>query len=73
MFGQSNKGIELRRAINKHIVSNWLFYRNKINFPYSRQVGVSGAMAKFDDPLEYKNFLQTCHMLTNLLLIKIEK
>ena len=59
ILGLLSKGKELRREINKHIVSNWLFYRNKIDFPYSRQVGVSGDMANFNDPLEYQNYLQT--------------
>ena len=57
LFAQQNGGVEFRRHINKHIVAHWDYYRNKINFPYKRQVGVSGHFAEFNDPTEFQNFL----------------
>ena len=59
MFAQPHKGKHLRREVNKHMVSNWDYYKNKIGFPYERQVGVAGATVKDSDPFQFLNFLQT--------------
>ena len=59
IFAQPHKGKQFRREINKHMVANWSFYQDKINFPYERQVGVIGKNVKFSDPFEFQNFLQS--------------
>ena len=59
MFALPQNGKQFRTEINKHMVSNWSFYQNKISFPYERQVGVGGKTVVFHDSLEFQNFLQT--------------
>ena len=59
MFAQPHKGKHLRREVKKHMVSIWDYYKNKIGFPYERQVGVAGATVKDSDPFQFLNFLQT--------------
>ena len=59
IFGEPSEGLQFRRKINMHLVSHWPYYKDKIEFPYERQVGVSGEYAKFSDPFELQNFLQT--------------
>ena len=59
MFAMPQNGKQFREQINKHIVSNWTYYKDKICFPYERQVGVNGKNVVFHDPLEFQNFLQT--------------
>ena len=56
IFAQQN-GQEFRRAINKHFVSHWDYYKNKIHFPFKRQIGVVGQVVEFNDPFEFQNFL----------------
>ena len=57
IFAQPHKSPEFRRQLNKHIASHWPYYRNKISFPYERQVGVEGELARFTDPQEFLDFL----------------
>ena len=59
IFAQPEHGRDLRRKMNKHMVLHWEYYKNKMEFPYERQVGVSGKTAKFTDPQEFQDFLQT--------------
>ena len=59
IFAQHKESKQFRRVVNKHFVSHWEHYKHKISFPYERQVGVNDKMAKFQDPMEFQNFLQT--------------
>ena len=59
IFAQPTQGKEFRIVINKYMVSHWEFCKNKISFPYERQVGVGGKIVKFNDPMEFQNFLQS--------------
>ena len=57
IFAQPHKSHQFREQLNKHIVSHWTYYKNKIAFPYERQVGVEGEHAVFTDPQEFLDFL----------------
>ena len=59
IFAQASKAKQFRREISKHIVANWAFYQNKVDFPYERQVGVGGKTVLFSDPIDFLSFLQT--------------
>ena len=59
LFGDPNQAIKFRRTINKYLVSHWEYFKDKITFPYQRQVGVDGNTLDFSDPLDFQNFLQT--------------
>ena len=59
IFAQASKSRQFRREINKHMVANWEYYKNKVIFPYDRQVGVGGKHVKFTNSLDFQNFLQT--------------
>ena len=59
IFAQPTEGKEFRIVINKYIVSHWEYHKHKIPFPYERQVGISGKVVKFNNPMDFQNFLQT--------------
>ena len=59
IFAKLSEARNFRRQLNKHIVSHWSYYKNKINFPYERQVGVNGETAVFTEPFDFQNFLQS--------------
>ena len=56
LFQDPKYGPPLRKVINAHIINNWQFYQNKIDFPYKRQIGVSGETICFNTGQE-KQFL----------------
>ena len=59
IFADKSQGKALRREVNRHIVKHWTYYQNKINFPFDRQVGVSGERVNFSDPRQYLDYLLT--------------
>ena len=59
IFAQPSEGKDFRRVINKYIVSHWEYCKYQVSFPYERQVGVEGKFVKFNDPMEFQNFLQS--------------
>ena len=59
IYGNLGAGQILRRHINTHISQNRQFYESKIEFPYSRQVGVQGKVVHFNTMDEYLEYLTT--------------
>ena len=59
IFAQPKEGENFRKEINKYMVSHWEFFKDKIPFPYERQVEAQGERVKFSDPWAFQNFLQT--------------
>lgn len=61
IFQDPSYGPTFRMLINNHIVEKWEFYKHKISFPYTRQVGVKGHYVNFESGEEDKflRFLET--------------
>ena len=57
IFEDPTEGPKFRRVINLHICDRWQYYKNKIHFPYKRQVGNKGEWVNFDTPDEFVQFL----------------
>ena len=71
--------------INSYITDRWLYYTNKVEFPYKRQVGVNGEWVFFEKSEQYLYFLRNSaqadflwtdfeelHVISNLYLIHIK-
>ena len=59
IFAQPKEGGKFRKEINKYMVSHWEFFKDKIHFPYERQVEAQGESVKFENPWAFQNSLQT--------------
>ena len=61
IFHDAKYGPQFRMVMNNHMADRWHFYKNKVNFPYERQVGVSGKFVRFEVSEEEKfcKFLKT--------------
>ena len=57
IFAEPTEGDKFRRQLNKHMVSNWEYYKDKIDFPYQRQIGANGKTVSFSEPIDLQNFL----------------
>ena len=42
LFHDQQQGPQFRMMINHHMVRNWSFYQDKINYPHIRKVGATG-------------------------------
>ena len=60
IFHDAKYGPQFRMVMNNHMADRWHFYKNKVNFPYERQVGVSGKFVRFEVSEEenFANFLK---------------
>ena len=71
--------------INLHIADRWGYYKNKIVFPYKREVGVKGNWAIFQESKDFLNFIsndpeaaflwtdsEDIHAIANLYQIEIK-
>ena len=59
IFEDPNEGPKFLKVINTHITDRWGYYKNKINFPYKRQVGVNGDWVHFVEAAEFIEFIST--------------
>ena len=49
IFQDPKHGSEFRMVMNNHMADRWNFYKNKISFPYVRNVGVKGETVRFEE------------------------
>ena len=85
IFENEDEGPRFRRVINLHIADRWGYYKNKIVFPYKREVGVKGNWAIFQESKDFLNFIsndpeaaflwtdsEDIHAIANLYQIEIK-
>ena len=53
LFFDPNSGPKLREDMNKHMVGHWALYKDKVQFPYVRSVGVRGVKVSFEEEEEW--------------------
>ena len=59
IFNSEGHGRNLRKNINTCLQSQWSFYKDKVCFPYIRNVGTNGRMVSFNNSGELFNFFET--------------
>ena len=61
IFRDPKYGEDFRKLINNHMADRWDYYKNKVEFPYIRKVGVSGETVEFKVGEEqmFRDFLRS--------------
>ena len=61
IFQDPKFGPQFRRIMNTHMADRWEFYKNKVSFPYIRQIGLKGKKVNFavGEELKFCDFLRT--------------
>ena len=80
-----DQGPKLRRVINRHLCDRWENYKDKYDFPYSRQVGAQGDWVHFENSKDFLEYLkndskadylwtdsQELHVVANLYQVDIK-
>ena len=86
IFQDPKYGPRFRKVMNTHIADRWDYYREKISFPYTRQVGVKGNYIRFEtgEEVKFLSFLRSneaeflwcdsedLHVMSNLYQMSIK-
>ena len=81
----TDQGPKLRRVINRHLCDRWENYKEKYDFPYSRQIGALGEWVYFENSKKFLEYLknnskadflwtdsQELHIVANLYQVDIK-